>query len=224
VAVSDAKQLHILHHIRVYSDGSLYKNGVGAAASLYVSSCLRKSLSLHLGSALQHTVYEAELVGILLGLHLLHSLSRQLCNPILCVDNQAAIRALLNQKPHPGHYLLDLLHDAASKLKSKECGKQSGIADNFLLQVVWTPGHEGIPENEHVDSLAKEVAQGFSSPGHSLPPSLRKPLPSSASAIKQHLLSSTSVSWKTSWKASPRYAKSKHYYPVPSNKHLASIS
>ncbi|OSC96537.1 hypothetical protein PYCCODRAFT_1379002, partial [Trametes coccinea BRFM310] len=57
---------------RVYTDGSDFKGGVGAAALLYVPGRAQpKVLQLHLGPSSQHTVYEAELVVILLGMELL---------------------------------------------------------------------------------------------------------------------------------------------------------
>ena len=220
-AIEDAGRLHRLHQVRVYSDSSLYKKGVGAAALLFVGNQFKKSLTFHLGSERHHTVYEAELVGLLLGLHLLLSLSRPLPSAALCLDNQAAIRALSNQKPHSGHHILDHIHDLAAKLKLKEGLKARGSPNSFSALVVWTPGHEAIPENERADSLAKEAAQGSSSSRNRLPSPLKCPLPHSASATKQHLFKSVDTVWKSSWVKSSRFAKSKHLLPSPSHKPLS---
>jgi hypothetical protein len=55
---------------------------------------------LHLGSAAEPTVYEAEGIGLLLGLHLLKGLSHQLTYAtVLGTNNQAVIKALDNQTP-----------------------------------------------------------------------------------------------------------------------------
>ena len=87
--------------VRVYSDGSGYEGGIGAAALLYINDRLVRSLRFYLGTSLEHTVYEAEGVGILMGVHLLHGLSRQLTHStVLGSDSQAAIRALGNQRAH----------------------------------------------------------------------------------------------------------------------------
>jgi ribonuclease HI len=219
-AIEEAKKLHTTRQVRIYSDGSLYEGGVGASAVLYLGNRFQKSLTYHLGPEHHHTVYEAEIVGLLLGTHLLSSLSRRLHNPIICIDNQPSIRALANQKPHPAHYLLDHLHDATRLLKLKERNKPNGITDDFSLHLTWTPGHENILENEHADKLAKEAAKGLSSPRCSLPPPLRKPLPISASATKQHLFHNINSQWKSSWSKSTRFEKTKHFYPSPSQKHL----
>ena len=64
--------------VRVYSDGSGFEGGIGASALLYINDRLARSLRVYLGTAQEHTVYEAEGVGLLLGLHLLHGLTRQL--------------------------------------------------------------------------------------------------------------------------------------------------
>jgi hypothetical protein len=100
--------------VRVYSDGSGFKGGIGASALLYINDKLARSLRFYLGSPTKHTVYKAEGVGLLMGLHLLTSLSRQLTAPtILGSDSQAAIRALRNQSAHSGQYLLNAIHLAA---------------------------------------------------------------------------------------------------------------
>lgn len=159
-------------------------------------------------------------MGLLLGTHLLSSLSHHLRNPVICLDNQPSIQAVANQKPHPAHYLLDHLHDATKSLKQKELRKPNGIFGDFTLLLTWTPGHEGIPENEHADKLAKEAAKGLSSSRHSLPSSLRRPLPTSAPATKQRLLQKINSQWRISWSKSTCFIKTKHFYPSLSQKHL----
>ena len=107
--------------VRVYSDGSGYEGGIGASACLYINDHLARSLRFYLGTSQEHTVYEVEGVGLILGLHLLHSLTRQLTHPtILGTNSQAVIRALSNQCPHSGHYLLDTIHLAAEQLHAKQ--------------------------------------------------------------------------------------------------------
>ncbi|EIW76032.1 hypothetical protein CONPUDRAFT_64937, partial [Coniophora puteana RWD-64-598 SS2] len=56
--------------IRVYLDGSSHGGNVGAGAIL-IHGTTSHHLLFHLGPATHHTVYEAELVGLILGAHLL---------------------------------------------------------------------------------------------------------------------------------------------------------
>ena len=58
--------------VRVYSDSSGFEGGIGASALLYINDRLVRSLKFYLGTSLEHTVYKAEGVGLLMGLHLLH--------------------------------------------------------------------------------------------------------------------------------------------------------
>ena len=84
--------------VRIYSDSSGFEGGIRASALLYINDKLMGSLRCYLGTPTEHTVHEAEGVGLLMGLHLLKGLSRQLTLPtILGSDSQAAIRALGNQ-------------------------------------------------------------------------------------------------------------------------------
>jgi hypothetical protein len=100
--------------VRIYSDGSGFKGGIGASALPYINERLVKVLCTHLGSSLEHTVYEAEGVGLLMGLHLLNSLSCELTQTtVLGTDNQVVIKALGNQKSHAGQYILNTIHKSA---------------------------------------------------------------------------------------------------------------
>ena len=53
--------------IRIYSDGSAHDGKVGAAALLRREGKPDRTLQFHLGSTKHHTVYEAELVGMVMG-------------------------------------------------------------------------------------------------------------------------------------------------------------
>jgi hypothetical protein len=91
------------YDVRIYTDGSSHDGGAGAAASLYVGDTFRKTIRLFLGSASEHTVYEAEAVALILGLHLLTKLTRKLHRVFIGLGNQAVIQALNNQRPKPSH-------------------------------------------------------------------------------------------------------------------------
>jgi hypothetical protein len=109
--------------VRIYSDGSGFEGGIGASALLYISDRLVKTLCFYLGTDKEHTVYEAEGVGLMMGLHLLKGLNIRLTHPtVLGSDSQAVIKPLDNQHSHSGQYILDNALDVAESLHRKQDG------------------------------------------------------------------------------------------------------
>ena len=120
-ALESVKIAHDATKFKVYMDGSGYEGGIGAVVVLYKGDRVIRSLQLHLGPKAEHTIYESELTGILLTLHLLMSL--RLCIPsmiVIWLDNQATICSLNNQEHKPVHHLLDLIHTVAEQLHSHQ--------------------------------------------------------------------------------------------------------
>ncbi|KAF8960576.1 hypothetical protein BDZ97DRAFT_1638098, partial [Flammula alnicola] len=72
------------------------------------------------------------------------------------------------------------------------------------MELRWISGHSEVEGNEKADELAKEAAQGKSSPLEELPLLLRKTLPVSASAEKQAYVSEIKTMWAQQWELSPR--------------------
>ena len=56
---------------KIFTDGSCTEGKVGRVAVLYVNNTQIMKLQYHLGSACEHTIFEAELVGLILAAHLL---------------------------------------------------------------------------------------------------------------------------------------------------------
>ena len=112
--------VHKTHHTfkyKVYSNGSYIDGGVGMSTILFKHHRLMKVRRYYLGPQTKHTVYEAELMGIILALYLLIRLTAQITRKALIgLNNQAAIWSLTNQSTKPSHYLLDHIHSAAEKL------------------------------------------------------------------------------------------------------------
>ncbi|KAG2046295.1 hypothetical protein BDR06DRAFT_856134, partial [Suillus hirtellus] len=104
-----------------------------------------------LGKIEEHTVYEGEIVGMILAVEL----GRTRPTMALGVDNQAAIRATSGFQSQPGHYLIDIFHDNLRRLLPRN--------DDHKLIIRWSAGHIGIPGNEAADEQAKCAAQGENS-------------------------------------------------------------
>ena len=205
-------------HIRIYTDGSMHDGGVGAAAVLTRNGKVASALHCHLGPANEHTVFEAELVGILLGLHLIEKTEKKNITFALGVDNQAAIKAMSSKFNKPGHYLAAEAYGIAARLR-KSKGKK------FSLTLRWTPGHVGIPGNEEADEEAKKAADGLTSDASQLPKILRKPLKRSKSAAIQEEGVERKIRWRKDWAASPHHDKfQKIDSSLPSRRYIKLIS
>ena len=165
--------------VKVYSDGSAQNGKVGAAALLIREGEQDRTLHYHLGPSLQHTVHEAELVGLLLGLHLIKTERRGRTSFVVGADNQAALSALNSVKSTTGQYLADEIIESAASIKKQR------NSNNYSLTFRWTAGHVGIKGNEEVDSEAKKTAKGLSSDKKDLPTLLRKPLKHNKVALRQ---------------------------------------
>lgn len=135
--------------VLLFSDGSLIPGeGVGAAALHTPTSTVYPA---RLGSAVDHTVYEAELVGI----RLAAEAARQHLQPSqrafwFFIDNQASIRALSDRLvTSPALSLRVAARTALNALLT--------VSRSFSITLVWCPAHVGIQENETVDAAAKEA-------------------------------------------------------------------
>jgi len=162
--------------LQVYTDGSGYKEKIGAAAILYRGGKRISTLRYRLGNATEHTVYEGEIVGMILGLALI-SKEAQVTEVSMGVDNQAAIRATGGRKPTPSHYLMDRFHQELADTARKHPA--------LRLTIRWTPGHSDIEGNEAVDIQAKRAAEGETSGERRIPRVLCDRLPTSKSATQQ---------------------------------------
>ena len=178
-------------------------------------------LCYYLGTEQEHTVYEAEGVGLVMGLHLLSSLNSRFTHPtILGSDSQVVIRALDNQQVHPSQYIIDSIHQWAENLHRKQDGiinhtdGESAIAEGkewigwpkgvIDLQIHWVLGHVDFAPNKKANEEAKRAVQEHSSKAKYFPKLLRKLLPLSISVLWQSNICKIKKRWECRWKSSPR--------------------
>ena len=188
--------------IQVYSDGSAIDGKVGAAAVLLRAGRTTRTLHFHLGAEDKHTVHEAEMVGILLGLQLISTERKGGTTFALGVDNQAAIKAFKSNLRSPGHHVAREALKLAHRIQNKKTKKKK--KSKYALTLRWTAGHEGIEGNEIVDREAKKAADGLTSDKSLLPPYLKKPLLINPSAIKRAYNDILKSEWTNAWRRSER--------------------
>ena len=207
VSIATSKEASILEDrhanesARLYSDGSAFKGKVGAAAVLIRPGRPTRTLHFHLGPDTEHTVHEAELIGIILALHLIKTEKDKKASFSIGIDNQAAIEAFHSSMRKPAH------NAAREALRLGNMLKKQTRGNTFSLTLRWTTGHAGIPGNELADKEAKRAAQGLSSNKSNLPKYLRRPLTINPSAVQQNFDVKTKQEWKDIWRSSERGQK-----------------
>ena len=183
--------------IKIYTNGSGQDGMAGAAAVLYKDGAVVKALHYQLGPLEQHTTYEVELVGMLLGMWMVGH-STEVSTASIKADSQAAIQALCAHRAGPGSYLLDEIHELSTSLHAQSLS-------DLQLKISWVSGHDSVARNEKADTEAKAVATGDSSAELELPLLLRSPLPYSVTATRQHFRLLLMTDWKDHWHESPCY-------------------
>lgn len=198
----------------IFTDRSGYEGGIGTSAVATDNKGQEHVRKKHLGSALHHTVFEGEVVGLILALNIIRSIPRTRSVTILA-DNQVAITAPSKPKCQPGRYLLDTFNDELAKLKKTKPYLQ--------VHITWIPGHENVDGNERADKAAKEAAEGDTTPLKRCILNLDKELPTSIAALKAMRKKQAALEWVSSWKESPRAEKLKRFDRAPPVKRVLKL-
>src|SRR5260221_775414 len=108
-SIKEAKEA--VKEIQVFTDRLVIDNKVGAAALLTRQGKDHHILHYHLGNADKYNIYEAELVGLMLGMHLKKTEKVARCHMAIGTDNQAAISTVQKELSTPQHYLVaEIVH------------------------------------------------------------------------------------------------------------------
>ena len=126
----------------IFTDGSSHNSLVGAAAALFINHNHIVTLRHHVGKATEHTVFEAEAVGLLLAAHLLTQRREVSFPATIYADNQAAIQSSSHPMAKPGHYLLIHFRKLMKRLQNKKNVAREALSLN------WIAGHTDILGNE----------------------------------------------------------------------------
>ena len=128
----------------IYSDGSGINGKVGAAA---VSPDM--SHKAYLGPLTSFTVYSGELFGmtLALGMILKRATIHHSRKVILCIDNQAAIRAIHKLAAISGQQFVKVIVWLIDNVRRM----------GYEVQLHWVPAHIGIAGNEAADIAAKQA-------------------------------------------------------------------
>jgi ribonuclease HI len=197
--------------IWIYTDGSAHNGGVGAAAVMYKGKDLIDVKRQYLGTDKEHTVYEAEAIGLALGIGFLGERIEG-GDALLGLDNQAIQLGLVARKGRTAGYIMDEVNDMLQRLKYYN--------RNINVRIIWTPGHIDIPGNERADGEAKKAAEGNSTPHNHLPASLLF-LPISAAATRQSWSDKLKQQAAHSFSKSPRAQQALSIDPsLPSKSYL----
>jgi ribonuclease HI len=167
----------------------------------------------------EHTVHEAELVGLLLGLYLIKTEKRARTTCVIGIDNQAAMGTLQSDLRRPGQ------HIAREIIRLGEQVQKERKRSKFKLTIRWVAGHEGIEGNELADHKAKAAARGAKTDKKLLPPFLRCTLLTNPNAVKQSEAVKLNAKHKDTWRSSTRgKLMTKIDASTPSNKLIDAIS
>nr|GAT43545.1 predicted protein [Mycena chlorophos] len=184
----------------VYSDGSGYRNGVGAAAVAEWNG-QRFSRRFFLGPMSAHTVFEGEVLGAVLALDIARQTSR-VRSITIRLDNQACIQALAANHPQPGQYLIREFHRQLDALLKAKPSLQDRIC------ITGVPGHCDVEGNKWADVAAKEAAEGARDVVFRGKVGLfQADLPTSVAARRAEGKRKARAEWKDAWSQSTRARK-----------------
>jgi ribonuclease HI len=163
------------------------------------------TLKVYLGPDTEPEVYEAEVLGLQLGLHLL-ALEQFVSSMTFFIDNQAVLKTIQSGRAK----LIPLTFVNLSTLLNRVLQEHKWIR----IDTRWIPGHEGVDGNEKADEAAKDVGENGSSAPEDLPKHLRGRIPTNPTAVKRVCREGMEKRWKEEVRDSPRTERMENLDPT----------
>jgi hypothetical protein len=164
-------------------------------------------------------VHEAELIGLLLGLHLIKTEKRVCTTCVISINNQVAIGTLHSDLRKPGQ------HITREIIKLSEQIQKEWKRSKYKITIQWVARHKGIEGNELADHKAKAAARGTHADKKLLPTYLRCTLLTNPNTMKQSKTVKLNAKCKDIWRSSIRGKNMlKIDSSTPSNKFIGTIS
>jgi ribonuclease HI len=202
--------------IQVYTDGLGMSGEISVAVVLYRNGQRKSALRIKPRAEADHTVPEAEGVGLVLGLELIQA-EKHVTRASIAADNLALITRTTDTRASAAHHIWDLFHSRLAMVKSRHPA--------LHMTMRWVPGHEGVRGNEEADRLAKLAITQGSSAHQKLPAPLWRGLPQSKATMVRQAKEMIKQRAKKAWQESLRFAKMRAMdESMPSNNYLKLIA
>ncbi|PPQ81181.1 hypothetical protein CVT24_009472 [Panaeolus cyanescens] len=189
----------------IYTDGSLTEHGVAGAAVWMKRGIERGRKATRIGDADENTVYEGELMGLILGMEI--ACEKGLKGTIhIGLDNQAVLATIRTRRANHAQQLWKKFEGLVKQYLKKD-GRNK-------LKLRWVPGHEGVEGNERADEAAREAtergreAEGDDRQDVDLTDE-EEEVPISRAATRQRLMRGITEKRKSEWRESKRHERFK---------------
>ncbi|PPQ77570.1 hypothetical protein CVT24_005191, partial [Panaeolus cyanescens] len=205
----------------LYTDGSMTEGGVAGAAVWMKWGREQSRRAARIGDQEENTVYEAELMGLVLGMEM--AIEKKFKGAInIGLDNQAVLATIRSRRPRFAQQIWKRFEKLVKLYLKRD-------RENTVL-LRWVPGHEGVEGNERADEAAKEATEDRRGRGEDDEEETtasgddEEEVPVSKAATRQRLMKSITERRKDEWKRSKRYEKITKFDPTLPSRNFSKLT